>query len=132
MVVNSNLSKCERYKLQNCINFHYTCPGTRKYKFLLVLNEIGQQAFYFHNHAIIRLLAYCTDTTLIFISGRGSGIPSAKQGKSGSIYLVKNKQVVWASQMCVHFMKILTAYTLNSNLLALKAHIHKKYFFVVH
>ena len=30
--------------------------------------------------------------TLIFISGRGSAIPSAKQGNSGSIYnLVKNK-----------------------------------------
>ena len=35
--------------------------------------------------------------TLIFISGRGSAISSAKQGKSGSIYyLVKNKYVVWA------------------------------------
>ena len=30
--------------------------------------------------------------TLIFISGRGSAISTAKQGKSGSIYdLVKNK-----------------------------------------
>ena len=30
--------------------------------------------------------------TLIFISGRGSAISSAKQGKSGSIYkMVKNK-----------------------------------------
>ena len=30
--------------------------------------------------------------TLIFISGRGSAISSAKQGQSGSIYyLVKNK-----------------------------------------
>ena len=30
--------------------------------------------------------------TLIFISGRGSAVSSAKQGKSGSIYyLVKNK-----------------------------------------
>ena len=30
--------------------------------------------------------------TLIFISGRGSDISAAKQGKSGSIYdLVKNK-----------------------------------------
>ena len=44
---------------------------------------------------------------LIFISGRGSAISSAKQGKSGSIYnLVKNKQVAWAAQRCVHFMKI--------------------------
>ena len=31
-------------------------------------------------------------TTLIFISGRGSAVSSAKQGKSGSIYnFVKNK-----------------------------------------
>ena len=40
------------------------------------------------------------------ISGRGSAIPSAKQGKSGFIYkLVKNKLVVSAAQTCVHFMK---------------------------
>ena len=64
--------------------------------------------------------------TLIFISGLGSAILSAKDGKSGSIYnLVKNKEVVWAAQTCVHFMKILTAYTLNSHLLTLKAHNHK-------
>ena len=35
---------------------------------------------------------------LISIPGRGSAIPYAKQGKSGSIYnLVKNKLVVWAN-----------------------------------
>ena len=69
---------------------------------------------------------------LIFISGRDSAIASAKQGKSGSINnLVKNNKVVWAAQRCVHFMKILTVYTLNSHLLTLKAHIHK-YIFVVH
>ena len=68
--------------------------------------------------------------TLIFISGRGLAISSAKQGKSGSIYnLVKNKYVVWAAQTCVHFMKILTVYTLNSLLLTLKAHNHKMYFY---
>ena len=51
--------------------------------------------------------------TLIFKAGRGLAISSAKQGKSGSIYnLVKNKLVVWATQTCVHFMKILTVYTL--------------------
>ena len=66
--------------------------------------------------------------TLIFISGRGSAISSAKERKSGSIYnLVKNK-VVWAAQTCVHFMKILTVYPLNSHLLTLKAHNHKMYF----
>ena len=68
--------------------------------------------------------------TLIFISGRGSAISSAEQGKSGSIYnLVKNNFVVWAAQTCVHFMKILTVYTLNSHLLTLKAHNHKIYVF---
>ena len=72
--------------------------------------------------------------TLIFISGRGLAISSAKQGKSGSIYhLVKNKNVVWAAQTCVHLMIILlTVYTLNSHLLTLKAHYHKMYVFVVH
>ena len=36
--------------------------------------------------------------TLIFISGRGSAISSAKEGKSGYIYnLVKGLQVVWAA-----------------------------------
>ena len=65
---------------------------------------------------------------MIFISWRGSAISSAKQGKSGSIYsLVKNDKVVWAAQTCVHFMKFLTVYTLNSHLLTLKAHIHKMY-----
>ena len=68
--------------------------------------------------------------TSIFISGRGSAISSAKQGKSGSIYnLVKNYQIVWAAQTCVHFMKILMVYTLNSHLLTIKAHNHKMYVF---
>ena len=54
--------------------------------------------------------------TLIFMSGRGSAISSAKKRKSGSIYnLVKNKYVIWAMQKCVHFMQILTVYTLFIN-----------------
>ena len=41
-------------------------------------------------------------TSFIFISGRGTAISSAKQGKSGSIYnLVTNKKVVLAAQTCV-------------------------------
>ena len=64
------------------------------------------------------------EATLIFISGCGSAISSAKEGKSGFIYnLVKT---------CVHFMKIITVYTLNSYLLTLKAHNYKMYVFVVH
>ena len=66
--------------------------------------------------------------TLIFISGRGSAISSAKEGKSGFIYnLVKSKSDCWAAQTYVHFMKILTVYTLNSHFLILTAHNHKMY-----
>ena len=66
--------------------------------------------------------------TLIYIFGCGSAISSAKEGKSGFI----NTLVLisfWAAQTCVHFMKILTVYTLNSHLLTLKAHTHKMYVF---
>ena len=72
--------------------------------------------------------------TSILLSGHGSAISSAKQGKSVFYNLVKNNElVVWATQTWVHFMKILTVYTLNSHLLTLKAHNHKKYvIFVVH
>ena len=64
--------------------------------------------------------------TLILISGRGSVISSAKQGNSGFIYnLVKSESALCAAQTCVHFMKILTVYTLNAHLLTLKAHNEK-------
>ena len=46
-----------------------------------------------HNYTlhIIEPFLYVKAVTLIFISGRGSAISSAKQRKSGSIYnLVKN------------------------------------------
>ena len=70
--------------------------------------------------------------TLIFISGRGSAISSAKEGKLGSIYNFGKELIsFWAAQTCVHYMKILTEYTLNSHLLTLKAHNHKMYVFVV-
>ena len=49
--------------------------------------------------------------TLIFISGRGSAISSAKVGKSGFIYnFVKSSSAFWAAQTCVHFMKLLTVH----------------------
>ena len=71
--------------------------------------------------------------TLIFISRCGSAISSAKEGKSGSIYkLVKKLQDLLAAQTYMHFMKILTVYTLNAHVLTLKAHNHKVYVFVVH
>ena len=38
--------------------------------------------------------------TLIFISGRGSAIPSAKEGKSGKIYILSI--CFWATQTGVH------------------------------
>ena len=41
--------------------------------------------------SINRLFAYCKGGNLIFISGRGSAISSAKQGKSGSIYNLAKK-----------------------------------------
>ena len=48
-------------------------------------------------HVLIDFSLTVKAATLIFISGRGSAISSAKQGKSGSIYnLVKNKKAVWA------------------------------------
>ena len=67
--------------------------------------------------------------TFIFISGRGSAISSAKEGKSGSISnLVKNQNMLYGPRKreC-----ILTVYTLNSHLLTLKAHNHKMYVFFV-
>ena len=58
--------------------------------------------------------------TLIFISGRGWAISSAKEGKSGFIYnLVNSKSAFLAAQTCMHFMKIPTVYTLNSHFLTL-------------
>ena len=65
--------------------------------------------------------------TLIFISGRGSAISSAKEGKSGLLILIS-----FLGRASVRaFHEILTVYTLNSNLLTLKAHNHKMYVFVV-
>ena len=68
--------------------------------------------------------------TLIFISGCGLAISSAKEEKSDFIYnLVMSESVFWATQASVHFMKILTVSTLNSHLLTLKAHNNKRYVF---
>ena len=44
----------------------------------------------------------------------------------------KRVDKLFEPQMCMHFMKILTVYWLNSHLLTLKAHNHKMYVFVVH
>ena len=58
--------------------------------------------------------------TLTFISRRVFAISSVQGRKSGSIYFVKSYEVVCAAQTCVHFIKILTIYTLNSHLLTQK------------
>ena len=45
-----------------------------------------------YKSSINRLFTYCKAATLIFISGQGSVISSAKKGKSDSIYnLLKKK-----------------------------------------
>ena len=66
--------------------------------------------------------------TLIFISGRGSAISSPKEEKSGFIYNLEKS--VWAAQTRVHFMKVLTVYTLTSYLLTLKAKVTKSSMFL--
>ena len=63
--------------------------------------------------------------TLIFISGCGSAISSAKEGKSGFIYNLV-ELISFPSRANVRaFHEIPTVYTLNSHLLTLKAHTHK-------
>ena len=64
----------------------------------------------------------------MFISGRGSAILSAKEGKSGFIYNLVS--LLGISHL--HFMKIQTVYTLNSHLVTIKVHNHKLYVFAVH
>ena len=66
--------------------------------------------------------------TSIFISGRGSTISAAKQGKSGSIH--KISCLGHANVRAFHENP--NVYTLNSHELTLKAHNHKMYVFVVH
>ena len=55
-----------------------------------------------HFCALIDFSLTVKAATLIFISGRGSAISSAKQGKSGSIYnLVKNfKKLFGLASLC--------------------------------
>ena len=82
--------------------------------------------------SINRLFAYCKGGNLIFISGRGSAILTAKEGKSGFIFnLVKSLSAFWAAQTCVRFMKVLTVYTLTSHVLTLKAYITKGRMFLL-
>ena len=57
--------------------------------------------------------------TLIFASGHGSAISSAKERKSGFTYNLV-ELVCW---MCAYFKEIVTVSTLNSHLLTLKVHI---------
>ena len=71
--------------------------------------------------------------TLIFISGRGSAIATAKQGKSGSIYnFVKNKVSCLGRANVRAFHENLNRIHTELTLLTLKAHNYKMYVFVVH
>ena len=78
---------------------------------------------------LIDFLLTVKAATLIFISGCGLTISSAKEGKSGFIYNLVN---FGAAQTSMHFMEMPTVYKLNSHLLTLKAYNHKLYVFVVH
>ena len=61
----------------------------RKFNFChLIVNNQSEIAF--NPYVLIDFSLTVKTATLIFTSGRGSAISSAKQGKSGSIYLVKN------------------------------------------
>ena len=113
------------------------CKYSRAKTFLLGLRQGHAQTSLFSYLEISPVLALNTlldfsltvkAATLIFISGCGSAISSAKEGKSGSIY-----KLVESKYANVHaFNEILTVYTLNSHLLTLKAHNHKMHVFVVH
>ena len=75
---------------------------------------------------IIELFGYCIGSNFNIISGRGSAHSSANEGKSGFIYnLVKEIISCLSAQTCTYFMKIMTVYTLNSDIFTLKAHITK-------
>ena len=73
------------------MNLHLICRGT----FRFTCREYMSTCTYPNSFGCIFILLDFSLTvkaaTLIFISGRGSAISFAKQGKSGSIYyLVKN------------------------------------------
>ena len=73
---------------------------------------------------IIELFGYCIGGNFNIISGRGSAISSTNEGKSGFIYnLVKEILSCLSAQTCAYFMKIMSVYTLNSDIFTLKAHI---------
>ena len=61
--------------------------------------------------------------TLVFIFGHGSAISSAKEGKTFGKALIS----FWG----VHFIKVLTIYTLTSHALTLKAHATKSRMFLL-
>ena len=70
--------------------------------------------------------------TLIFISGCGSAISSAKEGKSGFIYNLV-ELISFLSRANVRaFHENPNRIHTELNLLSLKAHNHKMYVFVVH
>ena len=72
----------------NTMNQDQTAP---KQSDLPEQSDLGQYCLQYWNMLLIDFSLTVKVTTLIFISGRGLAISSAKQGKSGSIYnMVKN------------------------------------------
>ena len=64
---------------------------------MFLMAQKVKQIIYIYSYILVFIYFSLTvkAATLIFTSGRGSAISSAKQGKSGSVYnLVKNKLVV--------------------------------------
>ena len=75
----------------------------------------------------LALVAYCKSGNFYIHIWAGTAISSAKEGKPGFIYNLVKVNKLFGPHM--HFVKILTVYTLNSHLLTLKAHNHKMYVF---
>ena len=66
-----------------------------------------------------RLFDYCEGGNFNIHIRRCSAISSAKERKSGFIYNLVKEPI----SLFLHFMEVLTVYTLTSHVLTLKAHI---------
>ena len=66
-------------------------PDLQSFRYKALLYKINYYSAIKHRNVLIDFSLTVKAATLIFISGRGSAIPSAKEGKSGFIYnLVKS------------------------------------------
>ena len=97
-----------------------------------VIKALNWWEYCYINDILIYFSLTVKAATLIFIYGRGLAISSAEEGKSGFIYnLVKSLYALEAAHTCVHFMKVLTIYTLTLHVWTLKAHIRKSHMFLL-